>query len=64
VATAPKFRIDVDIHRLLMHATPGPVAVPAAKGMRLPDSVYPRFPQKLLDPGAGPHSGETRLGRP
>jgi hypothetical protein len=54
VATAPKFRIDVDIHNLLMHSTPGPVAVPAAKGMKLPDPVYPRFSQKLLDPGPDP----------
>ena len=54
MATAPKFRIDVDIHNLLMHSAPGPVAVPAAKGMKLPDPVFPRFPEKLLDPGPDP----------
>jgi hypothetical protein len=54
VATAPKFRIDVDIHNLLMHSAPGPVAVPVARGMKLPDPVFPRFPEKLLDPGPDP----------
>ncbi len=54
MATAPKFRIDVDIHNLLMHSAPGPVAVPAAKGMKLPAPLFPRFPEKLLDPGPDP----------
>jgi MoaA/NifB/PqqE/SkfB family radical SAM enzyme len=51
VATAPKFRIDVDIHNLLMNSAPGPVPVPAPMGRNLPDPVFPRFPEKLLDPG-------------
>src|ERR1700735_609924 len=51
MATAPKFRIDVDIHNLLMNPAPGPVAVPAAKGMKLPDPVFPQFPELLHDPG-------------
>ena len=32
MATVPKFRIDVDIHNLLMHSAPGPVKVPDPKG--------------------------------
>src|SRR5271155_4429531 len=51
MATAPKFRIDVDIHNLLTRSAAEPMAVPAAKGMTLPDPVFPRFPEKLKDPG-------------
>ena len=51
MTTAPKFRIDVDIHNLLMHDSPQPVKPPAAKGLTLPDPVFPRFPEKLADPG-------------
>src|SRR5579862_5422890 len=51
MASAPKFRIDVDIHNLLMNSAPGPVAVPPPKGMQLPEPVFPRFPEKLSDPG-------------
>ena len=39
MATAPKFRIDVDIHNLLMHSAPGPVRVPEGKGAKLPNPV-------------------------
>ena len=49
MATAPKFRIDVDIHNLLMAS--GPVKVPEPKGMALPEPVFPRYPEKLADPG-------------
>jgi len=48
VATAPKFRIEVDSHNLLMHSAPGPVAVPAAKGMKFPDPVFPAFPSACV----------------
>ncbi len=51
MASVPKFRIDVDIHNLLMNSAPGPVAVPLPKGMKLPEPVFPRFPEKLSDPG-------------
>jgi hypothetical protein len=40
MATAPKFRLDVDIHNLLMNSTPGPVPVPAPKGV-LPGDFHP-----------------------
>jgi len=51
MATAPKFRIDVDIHNLLMSSKPGPVLAPAPKGATLPEPVFPQFPEKLADPG-------------
>jgi MoaA/NifB/PqqE/SkfB family radical SAM enzyme len=51
MATAPKFRIDVDIHNLLMHASPDPVKPPAPKGLTLPEPVFPQHPEKLSDPG-------------
>ncbi len=51
MATAPKFRIDVDIHNLLMKSPPGPVAVPSPKGWTLPEAVYPQHPERLNDPG-------------
>ncbi len=50
MATTPKFRIDVDIHNLLMHPTAGPT-VPVSKGLKLPEPIFPRFPEKLSDPG-------------
>src|SRR5579863_3291057 len=51
MATAPKFRIDVDIHNLLMSSAPGPVLVPKSLGTTLPDPVFPQYPEKLRDPG-------------
>jgi hypothetical protein len=51
MASAPKFRIDVDIHNLLMNSAPGPVMVPAAKNAKLPEPVFPRYQEKLSDPG-------------
>jgi MoaA/NifB/PqqE/SkfB family radical SAM enzyme len=51
VATAPKFRIDVDIHDMLMNAPPQNVPHPADRGRKLPDPVFPQFPEKLRDPG-------------
>jgi MoaA/NifB/PqqE/SkfB family radical SAM enzyme len=52
MATAPKFRIDVDIHNLLMHSAPAAaVKTPAPKGMTLPEPVFPQYPKKLSDPG-------------
>jgi sulfatase maturation enzyme AslB (radical SAM superfamily) len=51
MATAPKFRIDVDIHNLLMNSKPGPVLVPPPRGATLPEPIFPQFPEKLADPG-------------
>ena len=51
MATAAKFRIDVDIHDLLNK--PGQQAPSPAepKGLVLPHPVYPQFPERLGDPG-------------
>jgi len=46
-----KFRIDVDIHNLLMNSNPAAPRPPAPKGMTLPEPVFPQYPQKLGDPG-------------
>ena len=51
MATAPKFRIDVDIHNLLMKSAPGPVVVPPPKGWTLPEAVYPLHPERVNDSG-------------
>ena len=51
MATAPKFRIDVDIHNLLMQSAPARVRLPEVKGLRLPEPVFPQYPEKLSDPG-------------
>jgi MoaA/NifB/PqqE/SkfB family radical SAM enzyme len=51
MASVPKFRIDVDIHNLLMNSAPGPVLVPAARNMKLPEPIFPQYPEKLFDPG-------------
>lgn len=52
MATAPaKFRIDVAIHDLLMNSGgQGPVPV-EPKRLTLPEPVFPRYPEKLHDPG-------------
>ena len=51
MATAPKFRIDVDIHNLLMDSSREPVKPAAAKGLTLPEPVFPPCPEKLADLG-------------
>jgi MoaA/NifB/PqqE/SkfB family radical SAM enzyme len=51
MATVPKFRIDVDIHNLLMNSNPTAPRPPAQTGMTLPEPVFPQYPEKLADPG-------------
>ena len=63
MATAPKFRIDVDIHNLLMQSAPARVRLPEVKGLKLPEPVFPRYPEKLSDPGPGGSARETPLER-
>jgi hypothetical protein len=50
-AAATKFRIDVAIHDLLMKTAPTPPQPAANMGLSLPEPVFPRFPEKLNDPG-------------
>ena len=47
MATAPKSRVDVDIHNLLMDSSREPIRPAALKGMTLPGPVYPQYPEKL-----------------
>src|SRR5690349_15058084 len=51
MATAPKFRIDVDVHNLLVNPSPAPVRPPVDRGMMLPEPIFPQHPEKLSDPG-------------
>lgn len=51
MCTVPKFRIDVNVHSLLMNSQSEGPELPLDRGMSLPEPVYPRFRQKLLDPG-------------
>ena len=51
MATVPKFRIDVNVHSLLMNSASDGPELPADKSMSLPEPVYPQFPEKLSDPG-------------
>ncbi len=51
MSTTAKFRIDVAIHDLLMNSNQRPPEPPEPKGLVLPEPVFPRFPEKLNDPG-------------
>ncbi len=53
MATAAKFRIDVAIHSLLVNSTQRPSAPAEAKGLTLPEPIFPQFPERLNDPGPG-----------
>jgi hypothetical protein len=50
MSTAPKCRIDVAIHDMLMHSPPQAVRRPMARGRKIPEPVFPQFPEKLSDP--------------
>jgi len=39
------FRIDLDIHNLLMNSDPTTPRPPAPKGMTLPEPVFPHIPR-------------------
>jgi sulfatase maturation enzyme AslB (radical SAM superfamily) len=51
MATAAKFRIEVAIHDLLMNSTQHSPAPAEAKGLTLPEPIFPQFPERLNDPG-------------
>src|SRR6201988_2859832 len=51
MATAAKFRIEVAIHDLLMNSSQQPPAPAQAKGLTLPEPVFPQFRERLNDPG-------------
>jgi MoaA/NifB/PqqE/SkfB family radical SAM enzyme len=51
VATPARFRMDVSIHDLLMDSkSSSPIPAPA-KGLTLPEPVFPQRPELLNDPG-------------
>src|ERR1035437_7568540 len=51
MSTVPKFRIDVNVHSLLMNSASDVPELPVDKGTSLPEPIYPRFPERLSDPG-------------
>ena len=51
MATVPKFRIDANVHSQLMNSESHGPEPTINKGMTLPEPIYPRFPEKLSDPG-------------
>ncbi len=44
-----RFRVDVDVHQLLMSGHKRGPLTPAGEPMTLPDPVFPRFPEKMGD---------------
>jgi MoaA/NifB/PqqE/SkfB family radical SAM enzyme len=50
-AAPANFRIDVDIHNLLMNSGSSGPAPARAKGATLPEPVFPQYPERLKDPG-------------
>ncbi len=46
-----KFRIDVDIHNLLMNSASSGPRPAEIKGETLPEPVFPQYPELLKDPG-------------
>ena len=53
MATPPqaKFRIDADIHNLLMNSSSSGPSPAAAQGETLPQPVFPQYPELLNNPG-------------
>jgi MoaA/NifB/PqqE/SkfB family radical SAM enzyme len=49
-ATPAKFRIDVDMHDLLMNTSARPLP-PKSRGLELPEPQFPQYPELLKDPG-------------
>ncbi|MGD1210504.1 MAG: radical SAM protein [Candidatus Acidiferrales bacterium] len=51
MATPAKFRVDLSIHDLLMNSNSSLPVPPPAKGLTLPQPVFPQYPELLNDPG-------------
>jgi MoaA/NifB/PqqE/SkfB family radical SAM enzyme len=51
MASPAKFRIDVVIHNLLVNSNAQAPMPAQAKGLTLPEPVFPQYPEKLNDPG-------------
>lgn len=51
MATDANFRIDVETNDLLTRRNSRPASIPRDQGQKLPVPGFPRFPEKLADPG-------------
>lgn len=60
MATPARFRVDLSIHDLLMDSNLRPPVPPAAKGMTLPEPVFPQYPELLNDPGPEVYEGVVK----
>src|SRR5215472_215661 len=47
----PPFRLDVDLHDLLVHSSKMPPTPAAAMGLTLPEPVFPQYPELLQAKG-------------
>jgi MoaA/NifB/PqqE/SkfB family radical SAM enzyme len=47
----PAFRIDVDVNNLLLRSTNHLPVPPQPRGAKLPDPVFPQYPELLSNPG-------------
>src|SRR6201981_3164063 len=62
MAQAAKFRIDVAIHDLLVNSSQRPPAPAQAKGLTLPEPVFPHFPERLNNLGPEAHPEKRKWG--
>src|SRR6201987_1317959 len=62
MATTAKFRIDVAIHDLLMNSTQRSPAPVEARGLTLPEPVFPQFPERINNPGPEAHTEKRKWG--
>jgi len=56
----PPFRLDVELHQLLINSAGGPPKPPEPMGLSLPEPVFPRHPEFLKDPGPDQPPTEPR----
>jgi MoaA/NifB/PqqE/SkfB family radical SAM enzyme len=65
MASPAKFRIDIAVHDLLMNKAHTPPQPAGVKGETLPEPVFPRYPEKLNDPGPDvpPEKRKVGLGK-
>ncbi len=62
MVTPAKFRIDVDIHNLLMDSNASPPFPAVEKGLTLPEPIFPRHPELVHDPGPDAPLGKRSWG--
>src|SRR5579864_5073559 len=47
----PAFRLDVELHQLLLNSSTRPPTPPEPLGISLPEPVFPQHPELLAQPG-------------